>query len=579
MLDRLQSRFIVTAMGDWVGVLSRTAAVALLAASAVCASAEDQTSAPVAKPAAFSPVYVIRADHWSPIDERDYASFIAELGASGCATVNACLHDARNPFRASDPAGVVFASDCADLPYVLRFYFAWKRGLPFSYESEVEARGHTNDIRYTFRGNSVAARTDVAGGEMSGYEILDQLRDAVSSASYRIHPDLEEPYEPDQYSPAIKPGSIRPGTMIYDPNGHLATVWRVDSDGRIHYLDAHPDHSVTRGFYDLRFVRAYPGMGAGFKNWRPLRLVGATKEADGTYTGGHIELTPNSEIADFSDAQFYGNGARPTDEAARTDSVFLLNNERLDYYDYVRAQMAGGTLAFDPLREVGDMVDSNCADLHYRVDAVVLAIQAGLDKQPEPDRLPPNIYGTEGDWETFSTPSRDARLKTAFKELRDVAERFMGMAARRDPKLNYHGHNLAADMLTVYDRHAAQCAVSYTRSDGSHITFGYEVARARLFNMSFDPYQCIERRWGADSGEEFAPCADNTLKTAWYEAERNLRNQIDRTYEARMDFSLAELRTPGPGKGAPAPPDIDVRSYLVSQSHPLLSQAQSPPRY
>ena len=31
--------------------------------------------------------------------------------------------------------------------------------------------------------------------------VLDTLRDAVSSATYRIHPDLEEP-ENDLYSPA-----------------------------------------------------------------------------------------------------------------------------------------------------------------------------------------------------------------------------------------------------------------------------------------------------------------------------------------------------------------------------------------
>jgi hypothetical protein len=47
-------------------------------------------------------------------------------------------------------------------------------------------------------------------------------------------------------------------------------------------------------------------------------------------------------------------------------------------------------------------------------------------------------------------------------------------------------------------------------------------------------------------------------------AEQTLRNQIDRTYDARMDFSLEELRTPGPGKGVASPPDIDARAYLVA---------------
>ncbi|MDE1939655.1 MAG: hypothetical protein KGI68_11580, partial [Alphaproteobacteria bacterium] len=83
------------------------------------------------------------------------------------------------------------------------------------------------------------------------------------------------------------------------------------------------------------------------------------------------------------------------------------------------------------------------------------------------------------------------------------------------------------------------------------------------------------RRWGATSGEEFAPCPDNTLKTAWYEAERNLRNQIDRTYEVPMDFTLAELKTPGPGKGVPNPPDTDVIAYLTAQLRPADTAAET----
>ena len=64
----------------------------------------------------------------------------------------------------------------------------------------------------------------------------------------------------DFYSPALAPGAIRPGTVIYDPNGHLAIIWKVERDGRLRYIDAHPDNSLTRGTYDQRFVRASPGM-------------------------------------------------------------------------------------------------------------------------------------------------------------------------------------------------------------------------------------------------------------------------------------------------------------------------------
>ena len=105
------------------------------------------------------------------------------------------------------------------------------------------------------------------------------------------------------------------------------------------------------------------------------------------------------------------------------------------------------------------------------------------------------------------------------------------------------------------------------------MTFGYEEARQRLFRLSFDPYACIEHRWGA-AGAEAASCHDGAIKRDWYEAEQRLRNQIDRTYEAQMDFSLRELetgRSVGESRGGPkemlgiaAPPDTDARGYLMA---------------
>ena len=80
--------------------------------------------------------------------------------------------------------------------------------------------------------------------------------------------------------------------------------------------------------------------------------------------------------------------------------------------------------------------------------------------------------------------------------------------------------------------------------------------------MSFDPYHCPELRWGATDPAELSTCPDGDTKREWYDAEQNLRNQIDRTYDARMDFTLTELRTPGPGRGTTAAPDTDVRGYL-----------------
>jgi hypothetical protein len=499
----------------------------------------------------------IQSESWTAGDERGYGEFITAIGESGCRTVDACLRGPANPFRAGDPPDFRFRSDCADLPYFLRFYYAWKRGLPFSYVSDVSPRGLSRDIRYSPKGNRVEARRDVLSGE-DGLRVLNALRDQISSATYRIHPALDGD---DLYSPALSPRGIRPGTVIYDPNGHLAVIWRIEADGRIRYIDAHPDNSLTRGFYDLRFVRSSPGMGAGFKNWRPVQLAGARRAPDGVLMGGHVVLAANAQIPDFALTQFFGTGMVGVDSDWKHGG-FMLNGQPMDYYDYVRAVLGGGSLHFDPLREMADMVTSNCADLGYRAEAVNLALAAGLQNRPQPHQLPVNIYGTEGNWETYSTPSRDARLKTAFKEARDNAQRFMMLWRSRDPRLVYAGNDLADDMLGIYDRAAAACTVGYVRSNGARVTFGYEEARRRLFRLSFDPYTCVERRWGAE-GAELAGCRDGAVKRRWYDAEQKLRNQFDRTYEARMDFNLRELET-GNG-GVSAPPDTDTRAYLVTE--------------
>src|ERR1019366_5007770 len=101
-----------------------------------------------AVPAGADPVRIL-SEAWTAGDERGYGKFIASLGESGCRSVDACLRSAANPFRASDFPDTVFRADCADLPYFLRFYYAWKRGLPFSYVSDVSPRGRSRDIRYS----------------------------------------------------------------------------------------------------------------------------------------------------------------------------------------------------------------------------------------------------------------------------------------------------------------------------------------------------------------------------------------------------------------------------------------------
>ena len=112
-------------------------------------------------------------------------------------------------------------------------------------------RGAANDLRYDFMGNEVSDRVDLHSGAQSGYDLINQIREAISSASYRIHPDIELPYE----SPTIIPwrsarcDSFRERSLD-DPNGHLATVYATQPDGRIRDTYRPSRFStVTRGFH------------------------------------------------------------------------------------------------------------------------------------------------------------------------------------------------------------------------------------------------------------------------------------------------------------------------------------------
>ena len=499
---------------------------------------------------------------WTERDEKGYEEFVARIGESGCRNMHACLTSAAsNPlYRASNPPGMHFYADCADLPYMLRAYYAWKNGLPFSYSTAVTPLGFSKDIRYTARGNAITSRRDLTDAGLDARKAIPQVVDTISSAHYRTPPDHAGKLLPDHYPVRISRESIKPGTIIYDPNGHVAVVYKVTPEGRIHYIDTHPDNSLTRGIYGKAFSRATPAMGAGFKRWRPQTLVGAAQRPDGSFAGGHIVLSPDKDIPDWSDEQFFGTERNRT--KTWTTGKFVLEGETLEYYDYVRRRLATAGFRYDPLEETRTMVRSLCEDLKYRVDAVDVAIKAGIHKRPQPDKLPNNIYGTDGDWETYSTPSRDARLKTAFKELRDEVARFLALSAEGSKRLDYAGEDLRRDIRAAYLQEAAACSITYARSDGSEKQLTFAEVAKRLFALSFDPHHCVERRWGAQDAQELSTCADGADKRAWYDAQQRLRNQPDRTYDARMGFSLAELRKAVPGNGIDVAPAIDVLTLL-----------------
>ncbi|MES2856074.1 MAG: hypothetical protein V4692_09435 [Bdellovibrionota bacterium] len=519
--------------------------------------------------AVASKAWNITKTSWSETDERNYSSFVQTLGESGCRTVNACLKSPANPYRGTDSPNASFWADCGRYPYLLRAYFAWKNGLPFSIVSGVAAvEGLGDALQYSPKGNYVTARKDVvqrdANVAVDGYSTVNSLTKSVFSAMFRYNAELDKPDGKfyDLYPVSIDRKEIRPGTVIYDANGHIAVVYRVETDGRVRFFDSHPDQSVTRSVYGEKFARSNPFSGAGFKNFRPITLTGATRTANGNYIGGRVTTVPMTQIPGFSLEYFYGTAANPS--KAWRQAKFVLAGQTLPYYDFVRSRLAVGELKYQPVTEMLNYMDTLCNDIKERVQAVDGAINAGINLKAQPFALPNNIYGTSGEWEEFSTPSRDARLKTSFVELNTEVQKFVSLYRAGSSRVIYSGTDLIGDLRSAYEKAAESCEVGYRRTDGSVATLTFHHVAARIWDLSFDPYHCVERRWGATDTDELSTCKDGSQKDAWYQAERRLRNQIERTYDAKMGFTLEQLQSKAAGSGVDAPPDADLRRYLYS---------------
>lgn len=508
----------------------------------------------------------ITKETWSADDERKFESFITKIGESDCKTVHECMTSSiANPmYHTANPPHYQFFADCADLPYFLRAYFAWRNELPFSfsirYGSHPRAAGNNSNVL----GNQITERYDIVGPGPDARLALANVGRFVSSEHFRTPPLYTGKLPTDHYPAALTRESIRPGTVIFDPDGHVAVVFKVTEDGRVHYIDSHPDNSLTRGIYNREFARAMPEMGAGFRRFRPQRLQGATRSKDGLLTGGRIVLAANEELRDWSIEQYYGN--QPERPALWSDGKFLIDGKEHDYYDYLRLRLAYPGFKYDPIDEVRQSVRQICRDLQYRVTAVDAAIAAGIAKRPQPARLPNNIYATTGMWELYSSPSRDARLKTAFQELSESFDHFVEMSKKDKQALAYVGKNLRGDMLRVYREESERCSVTYSRSNGMPKVLSYKEVQRRLFLLSFDPHHCVELRWGADDRDELSTCPDGPDKHAWYKAQQNLRNQVTRTYGEKMGWSLAELRDSKRDIGIDEMPEVAVGDDEVASS-------------
>lgn len=260
------------------------------------------------------------AHAWSVEYETRFGEFVAAIGRAvrdgRCRTLAGCLNDPSiNPLYEPGARPLRLRADCADVPYVLRAYFAYRHQLPFAWARRMRGRGR--DARYLSNARPEGLRvwTEYA----TPRALLQSIGSEVHSGYFRTAPEVENS---DFYQAAIAPGAIRPGTVYYDPNGHVLMVYHIREDGEVLMFDGHPDNSVTHSRLARRHVIGRASQGGGFKNFRPI-----------VWDHGTVVQLPNAAIADFG-------GRTPFDR-----SGFVVSGQRVSFEEWVRARLGtvGGT--------------------------------------------------------------------------------------------------------------------------------------------------------------------------------------------------------------------------------------------
>ncbi|MFZ0788385.1 MAG: hypothetical protein WAM94_02035, partial [Chromatiaceae bacterium] len=382
------------------------------------------------------------------------------------------LHDY---LGADEDARLPAEPDCADLPYFLQTYFAWKLGLPVAYRAC--SRGSRSKppscqaplIDKGFSGSPLPAKAFIG--------VTRRLMDTVHSGSGRTAL-LDE--STDFYPVPLRRSALWPGTLYADPYGHVMILvkWVPQSAGRSGLLlavDAQPDNSVTRKrFWEGNFLFAQtPSAGAGFKAYRPLGVT--------------------------------GSGLRPLPNAALDgrDGVAPYSNEQADLTPpdfYARMERLINPWGLDPESAYAATLDALMEQLQTRVGSVDNG-EAYMRAHPGTVVEMPSgaaIFETTGPWEDYATPSRDMRLLIALRVLEDLPQRI-----RRYPDLYVlRGEapaSAAARIERLHARLIEERFITYTRSDGrpARLSLAEIYARRPGLELGYNPNDCVERRWGA----------------------------------------------------------------------------------
>lgn len=377
----------------------------------------------------------------------------------------------------------VVRPDCADLPYFLRAYFAFKLRLPFGLsECNRGGGGAPPSCRnVTITNEDVPAKTEPSAVKQFGSFLRGTLADKAHSGSARQ--PFEEPNS-DYYPVALTWESLRPGTIFADPYGHVLVVAKRipqtgERGGQLIAVDGQPDGTIAKKRYwrgNFLYATQRELGGPGWKRFRPVAR-----------RGGHLVRLDDDAIRTSPD---YGDVSR---DAQKLDLE--------GFYDKMDDVLSPRPL--DPQRAMMETLSA----LEEQVKTRVKSVDNGrkwLETAKSPATMPdgPEIFETSGAWEDFSTPSRDLRILIAM----DVVTTLPARVARRPERFampkGLTKEQVKSELDKILAKELAARSITYTRSDGSPftLTLADVVARAPSLEMSYNPNECVESRWGAPAG-------------------------------------------------------------------------------
>ncbi len=516
-------------------------------------------------------VWKVKKTSWAVEDEQKYSEFIKKLGYSKCQNLDMCLSsEASNMLISEEDMQNMYYSDCADLPYYLRAYFAYKNNLPFSFVSQfvpvpltelqiatdekykqtlLDTKGadgpaavakyeaNINDNRYSRNGNIPTSRVNVpssTGVTRSFSRVGLIINDAISSGTFRtLSGDKETGALSDFYSPKINGDYVKSGTPVYGTKGHAAIVYDVKPNGELLIMDGHPGNSISyKGWITDEFVMDRASHGGMFKNFRPLRIESPKfdKKDPSVIVSGQTRFSTDEELPGYSLEQYDSNN-------------FTQDGKNISLQEWTQLRLSGGKYRIEPMYEIKTVTDILCDSAKGRAQDVQDAFDNGVATSEHINVLPDNIFAAADAWETYSTPSRDLRLRNDALGIVSLAKTMLERFNNKDPMISYNGQNLKTDLVKAFTTAANKCAITYKNSNAQPVTISLLRFLKRLPFISFDPFMCPEVRWGSTSPTELATCKDGTDKKEWQRYTQFLRNNLVKDTTANHGFTLDQLKT------------------------------------